>query len=88
MPSFYLQSIDEDGATTTKSFESVYLYDTTEYVADFLLGCGFNFQELKVVNKQPDVTEEEINVVKSNSGQELLRKRVTNTTNSIYRSDD
>ena len=87
MPSFYLQSIDEDGATTTKNFESVYLNDTVEYVADFLLGCGFSFQELKVINKIPDVPEEELNVVKSNSGQELL-KRVTNTTNSIYRKDD
>jgi len=88
MPSFYLQSIDEDGATTTKSFESCYLNDTVEYVSDFLSGCGFCFEEIKVVNKQFDVSEEEINVVKSNSGQELLRKRVTNTTNSIYRSDD
>ena len=87
MPSFYLQSIDEDGATTTKSFESCYLNDTTEYVADFLLGCGFNFQELKVVNKQPDVSEEELNVVKSDSGQELKR-RVANTTNTIYRTGE
>ena len=88
MPSFYLQSIDEDGATTTKSFESCYLNDTVEYVSDFLSGSGFCFEEIKVVNRQPDVPEEEINAVKSNSGQELLRKRVTNTTNSIYRSDD
>jgi len=87
MPSFYLQSVDEDGATTTKSFESVYLNDTTEYVADFLLGCGFNFQELKVVNKQPDVLPEELNVVKTNEGQELKR-RVANTTDTIYRSGD
>lgn len=87
MPSFYLQSIDEDGATTTKNFESVYLNDAVEYVADFLLGCGFNFQELKVINKQLDVPEAELNVVKSNSGQELKR-RVTNTTDTIYRSSD
>ena len=61
MPSFYLQSIDEDGATTTKSFESCYLNDTIEYVSDFLSGCGFCFEEIKVVNKQFDVSEDEIN---------------------------
>ena len=90
MPSFYLQSIDEDGATTTKSFESCYLNDTIEYVSDFLSGCGFCFEEIKVVNKQFDASEDEINVVKTNEGQEHKTsvKRVANTTDTIYRSSD
>ena len=46
MPKFYLQSITEDGTTTTKSFESVFLNDTVEYCADFLKGVGFEFEEL------------------------------------------
>ena len=86
MPSFYLQSIDEDGSTTTISFESCYLNDTVEYVSDFLSGCGFCFEEIKVVNKQFDVSEDEINVVKTNEGPEV--KRVGNTKNTIYRTSE
>tara|TARA_B100001996_G_scaffold231045_1_gene178255 strand:+ start:2443 stop:2661 length:219 start_codon:yes stop_codon:yes gene_type:complete len=72
-----MQSIDEDGATTTKSFESSYLNDTVEHVADFLSGCGFCFEEIMVVNKtQPIVQPDE------------LTKRVANTTDTIYRSSD
>lgn len=76
MPSFYLQSIDEDGVTTTKHFNSVYLQDAVEHVGDFLSGCGFCFEEIQVVNKQPVVQPDE------------LTKRVANTTNTIYRSSD
>ena len=60
MPKFYLQSICEDGTTTTKSFESVFLNDTVEYCADFLKGVGFEFEELKVENP---VYDEHRNIV-------------------------
>ena len=77
MPSFYLQSIDEDGVTTTKHFNSVYLQDAVEHVGDFLSGCGFCFEEINVVNRQqPQVQSEE------------LIKRVANTTDTIYRQTD
>ena len=77
MPSFYLQSIDEDGVTTTKHFNSVYIQDAVEHVGDFLAGCGFCFEEINVDNKQhPQVQPNE------------LSKRVANTTDTIYRSSD
>ena len=78
MPSFYLQSIDEDGVTTTKHFNSVYIQDAVEHVGDFLAGCGFCFEEINVVNKQ----HTQVNQVQPNE----LAKRVANTTDSIYRS--
>lgn len=80
MPSFYLQSIDEDGVTTTKHFNSVYIQDAVEHVGDFLAGCGFCFEEINVVNKQ----HTQVNQVQPNE----LAKRVANTTDSIYRSSD
>tara|TARA_B100001996_G_scaffold341566_1_gene295694 strand:- start:398 stop:652 length:255 start_codon:yes stop_codon:yes gene_type:complete len=54
MPSFYLQSIDEDGSTTTKSFESCYVAEVVEYLDDFLRGSGFSYNELKVVQSTDD----------------------------------
>ena len=54
MPKFYLQSICEDGTTTTKSFESVFLNDTVEYCGDLLKGVGFEFEDLKVENPEYD----------------------------------
>tara|TARA_B100001996_G_scaffold151756_1_gene115466 strand:- start:1445 stop:1705 length:261 start_codon:yes stop_codon:yes gene_type:complete len=85
MPSFYLQSIDEDGATTTKSFEASYLDHAVEYVGDFLQGSGFCFDELTVSKSTiTEIEEEEVNVVKS----EEMLKRVANTTDSIYRQTD
>ena len=49
MPSYYFQSIDEDGSTTTKSFESCYIAEVVDYLDDFLKGSGFVFDELKVI---------------------------------------
>tara|TARA_X000000368_G_scaffold375572_1_gene328039 strand:+ start:4676 stop:4909 length:234 start_codon:yes stop_codon:yes gene_type:complete len=49
MPSFYLQSIDDDGGTTTKSFDSCYIDEVIDYVDDFLRGSGFAYDELKLV---------------------------------------
>ena len=49
MPSFYLQSIDENGGTTTKSFDSNYIDDVVDNVDDFLRGSGFCYDELKLV---------------------------------------
>ncbi len=54
MPSFYLQSIDENGGTTTKSFDSNYLDEVVDYVDDFLRGSGFCFDELKLVKAFDD----------------------------------
>ena len=49
MPSFYLQSIDDNGTKTTKSFDSCYLDEVVDYVDDFLRGSGFCYDELKLV---------------------------------------
>ena len=49
MPSFYLQSIDSNGGTTTKSFDSNYIDDVVDNVDDFLRGSGFCYDELKLV---------------------------------------
>tara|TARA_Y100001970_G_scaffold108644_1_gene135811 strand:+ start:1957 stop:2190 length:234 start_codon:yes stop_codon:yes gene_type:complete len=49
MPSFYLQSIDDNGTKTTKSFESCYIDEVVDYVDDFLRGSGFAYDELKLV---------------------------------------
>ena len=49
MPSFYLQSIDDNGGTTTKSFDSNYLDEVVDYIDDFLRGSGFCYDELKLV---------------------------------------
>jgi len=49
MPSFYLQSIDDNGATTTKSFESSYLDEVVENIDDFLRGSGFAYDELQLI---------------------------------------
>ena len=51
MPSFYLQSIDENGGTTTKSFDSNYLDEVVDYVDDFLRGSGFCFSFLSRAQK-------------------------------------
>ena len=49
MPSFYLQSIDDNGGTTTKSFDSCYIAEVVDYVDDFLRGSGFCYDELKLL---------------------------------------
>ena len=49
MPSFYLQSIDSNGVTTTKSFDSNYIDEVVDNVDDFLRGTGFVYDELKLV---------------------------------------
>ena len=49
MPSFYLQSIDDEGVTTTKSFNGNYIDDVVDHVQDFLKGSGFCFNDLRVV---------------------------------------
>ena len=40
MPSFYLQSIDDNGGTTTKSFDSCYIDEVVDYVDDFAIEGG------------------------------------------------
>ena len=39
MPSFYLQSIDDQGRTTTSEFETEWLDTAVESVSDFLKGA-------------------------------------------------
>lgn len=74
MPQFTLLAVDEDGVcTTTKEFETVFLNDAVEYYSDFLRGVGYEFNELSVSASLGEVPEEEINVVKSDSGQELKK---------------
>tara|TARA_B100001250_G_scaffold360178_1_gene337511 strand:- start:600 stop:794 length:195 start_codon:yes stop_codon:yes gene_type:complete len=58
MPSFYLQSIDDRGGTTTKSFDSCYLAEVVENVDDFLKGSGFVFDELRVIKPFQPVESE------------------------------
>lgn len=50
MPTFKLTSVDEDGAKTTKKFETVFLDDAVANIADFLRGSGYVFDELVVQN--------------------------------------
>ena len=52
MPSFYLQSIDDQGRTTTSEFETEWLDTAVESVSDFLKGAGFEFDELTIVKNQ------------------------------------
>ena len=52
MPSFYLQSIDDQGRTTTSEFETELLDTAVESVSDFLKGAGFEFDELTIVKNQ------------------------------------
>ena len=56
MPSFYLQSIDDNGGTTTKSFDSCYVDEVVDYLDDFLKGSGFAFDELKVIQNNSSKT--------------------------------
>tara|TARA_A100000164_G_scaffold365541_1_gene385237 strand:- start:567 stop:794 length:228 start_codon:yes stop_codon:yes gene_type:complete len=49
MPSFYLQSTDDEGVTTTKSFNGNYIDDVVDHVQDFLKGSGFCFNDLRVI---------------------------------------
>tara|TARA_B100000902_G_C27070407_1_gene793714 strand:- start:395 stop:652 length:258 start_codon:yes stop_codon:yes gene_type:complete len=49
MPSFYFQSIDSNGVTTTKSFDSNYIDEVVDNVDDFLRGSGFAYDELQLV---------------------------------------
>lgn len=57
MPTFKLTSVDEDGAKTTKKFETVYLDDAVANIADFLRGSGYVFDELVVQNDADGKTE-------------------------------
>ena len=52
MPSFYLQSIDDQGRTTTSEFETEWIDTAVESVSDFLKGAGFEFDELTIVKNQ------------------------------------
>ena len=45
---FTLTCRDEDGTTTEKRFEGVYLDDVVAKTQDFLHGIGFVFEELQV----------------------------------------
>lgn len=57
MPTFKLTSVDEDGAKTTKKFETVFLDDAVANIADFLRGSGYVFDELVVQNDDDLKTE-------------------------------
>jgi len=57
MPTFKLTSVDEDGAKTTKRFETVFLDDAVANIADFLRGSGYVFDELIVQNDTEIETE-------------------------------
>ena len=57
MPTFKLTSVDEDGAKTTKKFETVFLDDAVANIADFLRGSGYVFDELVVQNDDDGKTE-------------------------------
>lgn len=52
MPSFYLQSIDDQGRTTTSEFETEWIDTAVESISDFLKGAGFEFDELTIVKNQ------------------------------------
>ena len=52
MPSFYLQSIDDQGRTTTSEFETEWMDTAVESISDFLKGAGFEFDELTIVKNQ------------------------------------
>ena len=45
---FTLICRDEDGTTTEKRFEGVYLDDVVSKTQDFLHGVGFVFEELQI----------------------------------------
>tara|TARA_B100000965_G_scaffold215660_1_gene180332 strand:+ start:444 stop:686 length:243 start_codon:yes stop_codon:yes gene_type:complete len=77
MPKFYLQSTDNDGSVTTHSFESEWLTDVVDHVEDFLLGSGFAFDGLELVQDKL-IEETQIKSKKS-------IKEVVNTTPSIFR---
>lgn len=52
MPSFYLQSIDDQGRTTTSEFETEWIDTAVESITDFLKGAGFEFDELTLIKNQ------------------------------------
>ena len=56
MPSFYLQSIDDQGTTTTSEFETEWLDTAVESVSDFLKGAGFEFDEITLIKNQSQKT--------------------------------
>lgn len=56
MPSFYLQSIDDQGRTTTSEFETEWLDTAVESVSDFLKGAGFEFDEVTLIKNQSQKT--------------------------------
>tara|TARA_R100000742_G_C4210864_1_gene37274 strand:+ start:71 stop:295 length:225 start_codon:yes stop_codon:yes gene_type:complete len=56
MPSFYLQSIDDQGRTTTSEFETEWLDTAVESVSDFLKGAGFEFDEITLIKNQSQKT--------------------------------
>ena len=56
MPSFYLQSIDDQGKTTTSEFETEWLDTAVESISDFLKGAGFEFDELTIIKNQSQKT--------------------------------
>ena len=56
MPSFYLQSIDDQGRTTTSEFETEWLDTAVESVSDFLKGAGFEFDEITLIKNQSQNT--------------------------------
>ena len=52
MPSFYLQSIDDQGRTTTSEFETEWIDTAVESISDFLKGAGFEFDEITLIKNQ------------------------------------
>tara|TARA_B100000131_G_C17924805_1_gene535809 strand:+ start:23 stop:247 length:225 start_codon:yes stop_codon:yes gene_type:complete len=56
MPSFYLQSTDDQGRTTTSEFETEWLDTAVESVSDFLKGAGFEFDEVTLIKNQSQKT--------------------------------
>lgn len=58
MPKFKLSCTDEDGTKITKKFESIFLQQTVENIADFLRGSGYVFDEIVVQNYTEEVTED------------------------------
>ena len=61
MPSFYLQSIDDQGRTTTSEFETEWIDTAVESISDFLKGAGFEFDDIAVIrNKSQEVSKTSI----------------------------
>ena len=56
MPSFYLQSIDDQGRTTTSEFETEWIDTAVESISDFLKGAGFEFDEITLIKNQSQKT--------------------------------